>query len=96
MSMLTCVEVVATFVDESIRQHEMSLELLKVQKRLYGYADTLVVPGRSLIKVGDVHKVGCVIHSILPGGCLILWQICRKNHQKRTLMLFSDLLIYAR
>ncbi|KAL7748864.1 hypothetical protein RI367_005777 [Sorochytrium milnesiophthora] len=51
------VEDVATYVNEDIRQYEMQIELLGVQKSLVGYGEQLVMPGRRLLKMGGVRKV---------------------------------------
>ncbi|KAI0241670.1 hypothetical protein L0F63_005098 [Massospora cicadina] len=54
---LDIVQRVATFVNETIRQHEMFMEMLKIQNALTGFDEVLLVPGRRLIKRGRVHKV---------------------------------------
>ena len=51
------IENVATFVNETIRQHEMFINMLDIQKSLTGFDEVLLVPGRTFIKRGIVKKV---------------------------------------
>lgn len=51
------IENVATFVNETIRQHEMFITMLEIQKSLTGFDEVLLVPGRTFIKRGIVKKV---------------------------------------
>ena len=51
------IEHVATFVNETIRQHEMFITMLEIQKTLSGFDEALLVPGRRFIKRGTVNKV---------------------------------------
>ncbi|CAG8795684.1 19693_t:CDS:2, partial [Gigaspora rosea] len=44
------IEHVATFVNETIRHHEMIISMLEIQKSLIGFDETLLIPGRTLIK----------------------------------------------
>ncbi|KAJ3081676.1 hypothetical protein HK102_002203 [Quaeritorhiza haematococci] len=74
---LHLIEQIATFVNEMIRQHEMAMQMLDIQKSLLGFNENLIVPGRRLVHKGSVQK------------------ICRKTHQTRVLLLFSDILVYA-
>ncbi|KAG0306876.1 hypothetical protein BGZ98_001529 [Dissophora globulifera] len=50
-------EQTANFVNETIRQHEMFGEMLDLQSRITGFSEPLVVPGRVLLKRGNVWKV---------------------------------------
>ncbi|CAG8583416.1 1490_t:CDS:10 [Paraglomus occultum] len=50
------IEHVATFVNETIRQHEMFITMLEIQKTLSGFDEALLVPGRRFIKRGTVNK----------------------------------------
>ncbi|KAJ9079287.1 hypothetical protein DSO57_1037002 [Entomophthora muscae] len=54
---LDIVQRVAIFVNETIRQHEMFMEMLKIQNSLTGFNEVLLVPGRRLIRKGTVHKI---------------------------------------
>ncbi|RHZ77063.1 hypothetical protein Glove_186g170 [Diversispora epigaea] len=51
------IENVATFVNETIRQHEMFVTMLEIQKSLAGFDEALLVPGRRFIKRGTVKKI---------------------------------------
>ncbi|CAG8515628.1 8393_t:CDS:10 [Funneliformis caledonium] len=51
------IENVATFVNETIRQHEMFITMLDIQKSLTGFDEVLLVPGRTFIKRGTVKKI---------------------------------------
>ncbi|RIB16736.1 Dbl homology domain-containing protein [Gigaspora rosea] len=51
------IEHVATFVNETIRHHEMIISMLEIQKSLIGFDETLLIPGRTLIKRGTLKKV---------------------------------------
>ncbi|CAG8488388.1 3451_t:CDS:10 [Diversispora eburnea] len=51
------IESVATFVNETIRQHEMFVTMLEIQKSLAGFDEALLVPGRRFIKRGTVKKI---------------------------------------
>ncbi|CAG8571969.1 8799_t:CDS:2 [Cetraspora pellucida] len=53
---LQTIEHVATFVNETIRQHEMIISMLEIQKSLIGFDETLLIPGRTLIKRGTLMK----------------------------------------
>ncbi|KAJ3293244.1 hypothetical protein HK104_004641 [Borealophlyctis nickersoniae] len=48
---------VAVFVNETIRQQEMTAELLELQKSVTGLTENLLVPGRRLIRKGKVQKI---------------------------------------
>ncbi|KAF9407206.1 hypothetical protein BGZ94_002797, partial [Podila epigama] len=50
-------EQTANFVNETIRQHEMFVEMLDLQSKITGLNELLIVPGRRLLKRGDVTKV---------------------------------------
>ncbi|CAG8726080.1 67_t:CDS:10, partial [Acaulospora morrowiae] len=51
------IEHVATFVNETIRQHEMFITMLEIQKSLIGFDEALLIPGRRFIKRGTVKKI---------------------------------------
>ncbi|GAC74718.1 predicted Rho/Rac guanine nucleotide exchange factor [Moesziomyces antarcticus T-34] len=50
------IEQVASYINENVRQHEMVLTMLGLQKSLQGLTEPLVAPGRSLIKRGTLMK----------------------------------------
>ncbi|KAI7822010.1 hypothetical protein BC939DRAFT_195735 [Gamsiella multidivaricata] len=50
-------EQTANFVNETIRQHEMFVEMVNLQSRITGMSEPLVIPGRVLLKRGNVWKV---------------------------------------
>ncbi|KAF9159267.1 hypothetical protein DFQ26_006738 [Actinomortierella ambigua] len=50
-------EQTATFVNDTIRQHEMFQEMLDIQRRLSGLNEPLIIPGRVLLKKGLVNKI---------------------------------------
>lgn len=50
------VEQVASSINENVRQHEMAMLILSLQRSLTGLNSPLVVPGRALIKRGTLHK----------------------------------------
>ncbi|KAG0246327.1 hypothetical protein BGX31_002938 [Mortierella sp. GBA43] len=50
-------EQTATFVNETIRQHEMFVEMVELQSKIAGLSEPLVIPGRVLLKRGTVWKV---------------------------------------
>lgn len=76
------IEDVASYVNEMIHTHDLSIKMVQLQKSVK-YRDTfpephtLLEPGRRLLRIGSVMKV------------------CRKNVQRRILLLFSDCLIYG-
>ncbi|SAM67321.1 probable cytokinesis protein Don1 [Ustilago bromivora] len=49
-------EQVASYINENVRQHEMVLTMLGLQKSLQGLTEPLVAPGRALIKRGTLMK----------------------------------------
>ncbi|CAG8446200.1 28263_t:CDS:10 [Dentiscutata erythropus] len=51
------IENVATFVNETIRHHEMIISMLEIQKSLVGFDETLLIPGRTLVKRGTLMKI---------------------------------------
>ncbi|CAG8468194.1 9699_t:CDS:10, partial [Ambispora leptoticha] len=51
------IEHVATFVNETIRQHEMFITMLEIQKSLTGFDEVLLVPARTFIKRGTIKKI---------------------------------------
>lgn len=52
---LTCS--IAEFINENIRHHEMLLTMVDLQRNLQGFEETLIVPGRHLVKSGGVTKI---------------------------------------
>ncbi|TKY86011.1 hypothetical protein EX895_004836 [Sporisorium graminicola] len=50
------IEQVASYINENVRQHEMVLTMLGLQKSLQGLTEPLVAPGRVLIKRGTLMK----------------------------------------
>lgn len=72
------IEQVAEGMNEKVKQHEMFIFMLNIQRSLVGYKEVLLTPGRRFIHRGQVTK------------------ICRGSNQPRQLILFSDILIYAR
>ncbi|KAJ1942095.1 hypothetical protein FBU59_003301, partial [Linderina macrospora] len=53
---LKTIEEVASFVNENIQEHEMTLGIIEIQRTL-GLKESLLVPGRRLIKVGELTKI---------------------------------------
>ncbi|CAI2186546.1 3730_t:CDS:10 [Funneliformis geosporum] len=66
------IENVATFVNETIRQHEMFITMLDIQKSLTGFDEVLLVPGRTFIKRGTVKKICRRNHQQHVNGFLIM------------------------
>ncbi|KAJ1981552.1 hypothetical protein H4R34_002021 [Dimargaris verticillata] len=54
---LAVVQDVANFVNDMIRQHDMHMAMVTVQRCLMGFTEKLIVPGRKLIKRGPVKKI---------------------------------------
>lgn len=52
------IEQVATSINDNIRQHELVLQMLGIQRQLIGLPFTLIVPGRSLLKRETLLKGG--------------------------------------
>ncbi|CAO1634524.1 unnamed protein product [Sympodiomycopsis kandeliae] len=50
------IEQVASTINENVRQHEMIMLMLAIQRSLLGVTTPLVVPGRSLVKRGTLMK----------------------------------------
>ncbi|KAG0034410.1 hypothetical protein BGZ81_004891 [Podila clonocystis] len=50
-------EQTANFVNETIRQHEMFGEMVNLQSKITGLNERLIVPGRALLKRGNVWKI---------------------------------------
>ncbi|KAN0065535.1 hypothetical protein ACQY0O_001372 [Thecaphora frezii] len=50
------IEEVASYINENVRQHEMVLTMLSLQRSLQGLTEPLVVPGRSLLRRGTLMK----------------------------------------
>ncbi|KAJ1947357.1 hypothetical protein EC988_005430, partial [Linderina pennispora] len=53
---LQTVESVAAFVDATIQEHEMTLEMLEIQRAL-GLKEPLLAPGRRLVRAGRLTKI---------------------------------------
>ncbi|KAJ1959189.1 hypothetical protein GGI12_004465 [Dipsacomyces acuminosporus] len=53
---LRTIEEVAAFVNENIQEHEMTMNIIEIQRTL-GLKETLLIPGRRLIKVGTLMKI---------------------------------------
>ncbi|PIA17812.1 Dbl homology domain-containing protein, partial [Coemansia reversa NRRL 1564] len=53
---LRTIEEVATFVNENIGENEMTLNIIEIQRRL-GLKESLLVPGRRLVKTGTLTKI---------------------------------------
>ncbi|KAJ3306219.1 hypothetical protein HDV03_000139 [Kappamyces sp. JEL0829] len=53
---------VAMFNNETMRDHQMMLEILTIQKSLVGLRIDLIVPGRRLVKRGSVQKISRRAH----------------------------------
>ncbi|KAJ2079967.1 hypothetical protein H4R24_003402 [Coemansia sp. RSA 988] len=53
---LRTIEEVAEFVNENIEEHEMTLSIIEIQRTL-GIKESLLVPGRRLVKVGALTKI---------------------------------------
>ncbi|KAI8873406.1 Dbl homology domain-containing protein, partial [Ramicandelaber brevisporus] len=56
-SALRVIMEVADFVNDTVRQHEMFISILDIQRYLTGFPEQLLVPGRSFIKRGPVQKI---------------------------------------
>ncbi|KAI8900363.1 Dbl homology domain-containing protein [Globomyces pollinis-pini] len=54
---IAMVSEVATYVNETIREHEMMLKMVDIQKSLIGLKENLLQPGRKFIKRGGVKKI---------------------------------------
>lgn len=52
----TVVDHTATYINEHMRQHELTLTALELQRTLLGLKEPLVVPGRRLLKHGTLLK----------------------------------------
>ncbi|KAF9302076.1 hypothetical protein BGZ74_005883 [Mortierella antarctica] len=50
-------EKTANFVNETIRQHEMFGEMVNLQSKIAGLNERLIIPGRALLKRGNVWKI---------------------------------------
>ncbi|KAJ2661428.1 hypothetical protein IWW48_002411 [Coemansia sp. RSA 1200] len=53
---LRLIQDVAAFVDENIQEHEMALSIIEIQRAL-GLKESLLVPGRRLVKAGVLTKI---------------------------------------
>ncbi|KAJ1989053.1 hypothetical protein GGI25_002822 [Coemansia spiralis] len=53
---LRMIEDVAAFVNENIQEHEMTLSIIEIQRTL-GLKESLLVPGRRLVKIGTLTKI---------------------------------------
>ena len=56
------VDLVADFVNETIRHHEAVLSMIDIQKSLIGFHDDLLVPGRVFLKKGKLFKISRKTH----------------------------------
>jgi hypothetical protein len=54
---LKLVSEVALFVNETIRDHEMMLQMLSIQRSLVGMKQDILIPGRKFMKRGRVQKI---------------------------------------
>ncbi|PWN43121.1 hypothetical protein IE81DRAFT_329781 [Ceraceosorus guamensis] len=50
------IDQVAAYINENVRQHEMILVMLGLQRSLTGLTEPLIVPGRALLKRGTLLK----------------------------------------
>ncbi|PWN50870.1 hypothetical protein IE53DRAFT_368539 [Violaceomyces palustris] len=50
------IEQVASYINENIRQHEMIMTMLSLQRSIQGLTEPLIAPGRSFIKRGTLIK----------------------------------------
>ncbi|GJJ70650.1 hypothetical protein EMPS_03000 [Entomortierella parvispora] len=83
-------EVTASFVNETIRQHEMFREMLELQSKLTGLSEPLVIPGRVLLKKGEVWKIcrrNVQLRRIFLFSDCILWTSPSLNPLDATLAL---------
>ena len=53
---------IAKSINETIRNHEMMLKMVDIQKSLIGLNQNLLVPGRKLLKTGRVQKISRRAH----------------------------------
>jgi hypothetical protein len=55
--MVLYINLVANYVNETIRDHENMLQMLSIQRNLLGFGDNILFPGRRFIKSGRVQKI---------------------------------------
>lgn len=69
-------EQTANFVNETIRQHEMFGEMVDLQSKITGFNERLLIPGRALLKRGNVWKIcrrNVQLRMIILFSDCILW-----------------------
>jgi hypothetical protein len=59
---LILISQIAKSVNETIRNHEMMLKMIDIQKSLNGLNQNLLVPGRKFLKSGKVQKISRRAH----------------------------------
>lgn len=78
------IEQVAESINDNIRQHEMVLSMLSIQRTLIGMNEPLITPGRALLKRATLRKAGrkdiharefflftdCIIYAAPIGGAI--------------------------
>lgn len=78
------IEQVAESINDNIRQHEMVLSMLNIQRTLIGMNEPLITPGRALLKRATLRKAGrkdiharefflftdCIIYAAPIGGAM--------------------------
>lgn len=78
------IEQVAESINDNIRQHEMVLSMLNIQRTLIGMNEPLITPGRALLKRATFRKAGrkdiharefflftdCIIYAAPIGGAM--------------------------
>lgn len=74
------VDALAWHINEQLREHENSLRMLDIQKSLQGGQPKILVPGRRMVKQGNLMKVP------RAGGAA----------QPRYFVLFSDMIMYCK
>ena len=74
------IESVAWHINDQLKEHENALKMLDIQRSLQGCFPKIVVPGRRLVKQGNLMKVP------RAGG----------SGNPRYFVLFSDILMYCK
>ncbi|TRY76816.1 hypothetical protein TCAL_03502, partial [Tigriopus californicus] len=77
---LTQIDAVAWHINDQLREHEDSLKMVDIQKSLQGGFPKIIIPGRKLLRQGNLMKVP------RAGG----------QAQPRYFVLFSDMMIYCK
>jgi hypothetical protein len=62
LNALTLMSDIAKSVNETIRNHEMMLKMIDIQKSLKNLNQNLLVPGRKFLKSGKVQKISRRAH----------------------------------